>query len=1137
MSLSDLSIKNPVFAVMLSAAMVVFGWLGYREMGISQFPEIDFPVVNITTTWEAASPDIMDGDVTDIIEDAVSSVEGIDYIQSQSLEGTSVVTVYFHLSRNVDVAMQDVQNAVSAAAHRLPTDIDPPIVSKVNYGKFPVMWLSVHGTLPMQEVARVVDDHLKQRVETIPGVGGVMYSGLRPRNMRLWLDGEKLQSYGLDAVDVMQTLRSEHIEKPAGQLEGRRRELNVRIMGEARTAEQFAKMPIAQRNGQLITLGDVAVVEDGMTDKRSFSRFNGEPTVGLGVMRATGANVVELCDAVKARLPELQKLLPPGVKIDISTDYSIFIKDDIAEVNTALLLGILLTAVVTFLFLGSIGTTANVCVSIPISLVGTFMAMRLFGFTVNFMTLLALSLSVGVVVDDAILVLENIYRRREHGEPKREAALRGAREITFAAVAATLSIVAIFIPVAFLRGAIGRFFFQFGITVSVAVLLSLVVSLTITPMLCSLFLHVRRMARPLPRRYGGLLGPLVTLGARVYWLIDRWFLELLFVRPVNWLMERMAVWYGGALRVALRHTWFVVPVSVLIAAVGFIFAFGVELPLPAWASERLGRQALSIKPVGQELVPSEDQSRFVVNVICPVGSNIDYIDQVMARGERIMANLEDPVTGEKVVASLFAAVSIRPGSLISEGIMFTRLVPAHERSWTQADVMNEVRKAFGGIAGARVVVLDLSTQGFSPSRGYPVDFAVQGPDWVTVTKLSERIRRRMLESGVVTDVNSDYRPGMPEVQVVPDKDKAAQLDVPVRRIAFALGVAFGGMRNGRFSDRDRRYDVRLRYLEDQRDSPDALEHLYVKSERGKLVPLSDVTKRETISTLPVINRYNHLRKVELTGNMAPGVSQGEAIARCRELADEEREKMGLPPSYRFVQLGNAQAMRQTLDSLWWSLVLGFVIAYMILGVQFNSFVHPFTVLLAVPFGVTGALAMLWAADDTLNMMSMIGMVLLAGLVKKNSIILVDYTNQLRADGMGLREAILTACPVRLRPIVMTTLATVAAALPLAFGVGPGAETRAPLARSIIGGIFLSTLVTLVIVPVFYVLLDRFGAWVRKASRRELAEAPRREPEAEPLPREPVAAGANGNGAAGPHAPVKTANGAASERETASGVRT
>ncbi len=1101
MTLSDLSIKNPVFAVMLSVAMIVFGYLGYRDLGISQFPEIDFPVVSVTTYRDAADPEPMDFDVTDIIEDAVSSVEGVDYIQSTSSPGVAVTTVYFHLSRNIDAAMQDVQNAVSAAMNRLPNDIDPPIISKVNFNKFPVIWLSVHGPRPLQELNDIVDTQLKQQIETIPGCGGVFYGGLRPRNMRIWLDGEKLQAFNLDALDVSRALRAEHVEKPAGYIQGKDRELNVRVMGEAKTVEEFANIVIVKRGSEIIRLGDVAVIEDGLADKRNFARFNQRPNVGVGVLRATGANVVQVCDEVKRRLPMLRKGLPPDVEISISTDYSIFIKEDIQEVNRALLEGIILTAIVTFIFLGSIGTTFNVCISIPTSLIGTFLAMKWFGFTINFMTLLALSLSVGIVVDDAILVLENIYRRMEMGEDRYTASVRGAREISFAATAATLSIAAIFVPVAFMKGAIGRFFYQFGMSCTVAVLLSLVVSLTITPMLCSFFLSVRHAKPPMPKAYGGMFGWLFTGPSRLLWVIDRLLLEPLILRPVNKVMDWLTQLYAGVLRHALRHQWYVVPASILLSASALLFVFGVNVPLPALIAEYTGLDRLTLRPVGRELVPSEDQSRFVVNVICPVGSNIDYIDEMLRQCETVMAGLEDPVTEKPVLATMFAAVSIRPGQLISEGILFIRLVPLSERTWTQAEIIAETRKRLSGIVGMRAVVLDLSTQGFTPSRGYPINFAVQGPDWNTVTKLSERIRERLIDSRVVTDVNSDYRPGMPEIHLVPDREKASQLGIPVQRLAWTVNVAFGGVRNGRFTDRDRRYDVRLRFLEQQRQTPDQLAQMYVKAQGERLVPLTDLTDCQIVSTLPQINRYNHLRKVELTANMAEGVSQGDAFQRCLEIAEEERLAMDLPPSYRIVPLGNAQAMNETLNSMWAALALGFVIAYMILGIQFNSFIHPLTVLLAVPFGVTGALFVLWICGDTLNLMSMIGMVLLAGLVKKNSIILVDFTNQLRARGVELQEAILTAGPVRLRPILMTSLACIAGAVPLAIGAGAGAETRAPLARSIIGGMFLSTLVTLIIVPIYYSLFDRFGSYLRTLTRRQSPSTARNvgEPESEMRP--------------------------------------
>ncbi|MBL8823462.1 MAG: efflux RND transporter permease subunit [Planctomycetia bacterium] len=1116
MSLSDLSIRNPVFAIMLSAALVVFGWLGYQGLGISQFPEIDFPVVNINTFWEGASPESMDLDVTEIIEDAVFGVEAVDYVQSSSSEGVSAVTVNFRLGRDVDVALKDVQNAVQAAMHRLPSDIDPPVISKINFNRFPVIWLTVHGPRSSAEINRLVQDELKQHIESIKGCGGVFFGGMRRRSMRVWLDAPKLHSFGLDAVDVVQAMRREHVEKPAGAVESSKRELQVRVLSEARKTDDFAKLPLTTSStGQVIQLGDLSVIEDGLDDRRSLARFNREPCVGIGVLRATGANVVEVCDEVKRKIPELRRKLPDDLSLSVSTDFSLFIKDDIAEVKETLLIGVLLTAVVTYCFLGSLGTTINVCLSIPISLIGTFMVIRYLGFTVNFMTLLGLSLSVGVVVDDAILVLENIYRLREQQKRaadrekervnRMQAAWIGAREITFAASAATFSIAAIFIPVAFLEGAIGAFFYQFAITVTVAVLLSLLTSLTITPMLCSRFLDIREHSRAMPYRLpfakAGLLLTLIYPIRFLYWVLDRCIIEPILIRPINWLMRGITSVYGWLISWALKLKWLVTIISLLIAGSAALFLIGVEIPLPAPLSSWLGKETLIMKPIGMELVPSEDQSRFVCTVICPVGSSIDYVDEMLKKAEDVLIQLRDPV-GREILATMFAAVSIRPGQLISEGTIFCRLMPKDMRGMTQTQVINEVRKRLGGIVGMKAVVLDLSTQGFAATRGYPVNFAVQGPDWEKVIRFAERIRERMTDTTLINDVNTDYRPGMPELHIIPEREKAEQLGIPMQRLGFTINAAIGGLRVGRFTDDDHRYDVRIRFLETQRASPDQLKLVHLKTESGNLIPLSDVVTTEMKSTLPVINRYNRRRKIELSANMSPGVSQGEALGRCREIAEEVRLELELPSSYFIVPLGNAQVMQQTMKSLWWALILGFVVAYMILGVQFNSFVHPFTVLMAVPFGVTGALATLWYTGDTLNLMSMIGLVLLAGLVKKNSIVLVDFASQVRrgsacgheldadskplengelgvTDKMSAEEAMHQACVMRIRPILMTSLATIAGAVPMAYGLGAGAETRAPLALAIIGGIVLSTLVTLFYVPVLYVQLDHVGTWFRR----------------------------------------------------------
>jgi multidrug efflux pump subunit AcrB len=1134
MTLSDLSIKNPVFAVMLSAAMVVFGYLGYRDMGVSQFPEIDFPVVSITITRDNAAPDIMDGDVTDVVEDAVAGVEGVHYIMSQSLESTSIVTVFFRLSRNIDVAMQDIQNAVSGARRLLPPDIDPPVISKVNPNNLPVLWLTLSGP-DQHQINDFAEKVFKQQVAAIPDVGGVQFGGLQARNVRIWLDRDKLAGFNLSADDVLQALQKQHAEMPAGYIQSWLTEANLRTMGEAYSIDEFNRLLVAQRGGQQIYLGDVAVVEDGLEDRRSLARFNRLPTVAVGVRKAIGGNLVAVCENVKADLPRLRKMLPPGVDLDVAVDYSTFVRENVDELKLTLFLGVVFTAVVCFLFLGSVGTTLNICLSIPTSLVGTFFVLRygtrLVGvepFTINLMTLLGLSLSVGVVVDDAILVLENIYRHREQGQDRKTAALLGAREISFAAVAATLSIMAIFLPVAFMTGTIGKFFFQFGVTVGVAVFLSLVCALTLTPMLCAFFLNLHHRVPRRPVAFGLPLAVLVgvvlaaagtllrvlaasrpelaawawpvrsladavasTLGVPfpdpgaagagtragicvaetiaefalgflltrygnlAYWALDRCLLGPLLIRPTEWVLERTTTGYARLLEWSLRR-WKAV--------------LGVSAGLITVAVYMLSNDVL-----GRELVPSEDQSRLLVHVICPVGSSIDQIDELLKECEERLARRED-------VARLLTTVATEPGQLMNEADIFVSLKPQNQRPQKQQEIIREIRADLDAVRDVRVVVRDQSTEGFTAQRGDPVDFAIQG-DWKTLPDLARQIMEEMAASGTVQDIDSDYRPGMPEVRIRPLRDKLAAVNTSVGRLADSVSLLVGGQRVAKFTDRGRRYDVRVRLIRQGRANLENLDPLTLRAGNNRLVPVSDVAHVETVSTLPVINRYNHQRKIEITASPAPGVSQGEAIARCQEITQRL-----LPDGFTVVELGNAQAMHETIKSLVFALVMGVVIAYMILGVQFNSFVHPFTVLLAMPFAVTGALVTLWLTGDTLNMMSMIGLILLMGLVKKNSIILVDYTNQLRADGKGVREAVLRACPVRLRPILMTSVATVAGAVPAAFGWGPGAETRAPMARGIIGGIVLSTLVTLVLVPVFYVLIER----LRSASGKLLSPLPEHE---------------------------------------------
>ncbi|MFM7150475.1 MAG: efflux RND transporter permease subunit, partial [Gemmataceae bacterium] len=844
-ALSDLSIRNPVFAVMLSAAMIVFGWLGYRDMGVSQFPEIDFPVVSIVITREAASPDIMDGDVTDVVEDAVAGVEGVDYIMSQSLEGTSITTVYFKLNRNIDVAMQDVQNAVSGARRRLPLDIDPPVISKVNPNNLPVMWLTLSGPVPRRVISDFAEKEFKQQIAALPEVGGVQFAGLQARNVRIWIDRDKLTSYNLSADDVKAAIQSQHAELPAGYIKSRLVEFNLRTMGEAYNIDEFRKLLLTQRDGKQVYLGDVATVEDGLEDQRSLARFNRMPAVAVGVRKAIGGNLVAVCENVKKELPRLRKMLPANVELHVPVDTSLFVRENVEELKLTLILGILLTALVCFLFLGSLGTTLNICLSIPTSLIGTFFVInygvKLVGlppFTINLMTLLGLSLSVGVVVDDAILVLENIYRHREMGKSRREAALIGAREISFAAIAATLSIMAIFLPVAFMTGTIGKFFFQFGVTVGVAVFLSLLCALTLTPMLCAFFLnlHEKHPARPRSPRmplvfltagavllFGAVLrlsalslpslqpflfpvadlaqnvcewfgasmplpdphlsrgwnrvgflagetlaemilaGLLVRHGHQVWWLVDRYLLGPLILRPTDWVLDRLAHGYRRVLQVSLRHWGIVLVLSgLLIGLAGAFLYFDI---------------------LGRELVPSEDQSRLLVHVICPVGSSIAHVSELLARCENILVERPE-------VASLLTTVATESGQLMNEADLFVQLVPRHQRKLSQQELMVEIRHALRRVEDIRVIVRDQSTEGFTAQRGDPIDFVLQA-DWERLPILRTEILSRLKTmrnpadplNYLLEDLDSDYRPGMPEVRIRPDREKLAQVNMTVGHLA------------------------------------------------------------------------------------------------------------------------------------------------------------------------------------------------------------------------------------------------------------------------------------------------------------------------------------------------------------------
>jgi hydrophobe/amphiphile efflux-1 (HAE1) family protein len=1017
--ISDYSIRKPVFAWMLMAAMLVFGGIGVSRLGISKMPDVDFPQVTVEITYEGAAPEVMETDVVEVVEDVCTTVEGIKQITSTSKQGRATVTIEFELGRKIDAALQDVQTKIAQAQKRLPSEMDPPVVTKTNPEDQPIMWVAVSGPRPQKDISDIAQYQVKERLQTVEGVGEVQLGGHREHNLRIWADAARLEAFDLTVTDVLRAIQREHVELPAGRIEGTSREINVRAEGEAPDVGMFREIIVAERNGAQVRVKDVAVVEDGLEDRRRIARMNGLPAQGLGIKKQRGANAVAVARAVKVRLEEIRADLPEGLSIDIAFDGTKDVEEAVNEIIFTMILAVLLTSVVCWVFLGSISSTVNVLLAIPTSIVGTFAVMYFAGFTLNTFTLLGLSLAVGIVVDDAIMVLENIFRHVEEGESRIRAAVAGTREIAFAALAATAAIIAIFLPVAFMKGIIGAFFFQFGVTISVAVALSLLEALTLTPSRCAQF---------------------IDAGGRRSW----------FGRVADAGFDRLARAYRATLAPALRWRW---------AAV----LLGIGL---------FGSSLLLVPGMRKEMTPPQDIDVFLARLQMPVGTSIDATDAALRRCE---ASLK----GRPEVARYLAIVGGFAGGEVNSGGMFVTLLPARDRKLTVQKFMADMRAEWSRIPGLRVAMQDLSLQGFTASRGYPVEFSVQGPDWEKLADYSHGIMERMRAGDLYQDIDTDYLVGMPEVKVRPERERAAAAGVSVEDIAVTLNALVGGVRTGKYKQGGRRYDIRLRLLSDQRLRPEDIGKLRVRAASGELMPLRTLVTMEEMPTLNAVTRRNRERAISVFANVAPGKSQGDAVEEVQRIAGQV-----LPEGYRIQLSGSAQALQETARELIFALVLGIAVAYMILASQFNSFAHPLTVLTAMPFSLTGAIVALKWADLSLNIYSFIGLILLMGIVKKNSILLVDFTNQRRLLGDPRDTALLHACPQRLRPIVMTSVSTVAGALPAALAAGPGGELRQPMALAVVGGVTISTLLTLFVVPALYSILDSVTRRIGSAARIE-----------------------------------------------------
>lgn len=1003
MNLTDVCLKNQVFAWMLMFGTILFGIISVTRIGVSQFPDVDNPAVTVTIAWPGASPEDVETGIINPIEDAMSQVTGVITMTSSAQTGTARVTATFDLSRDIDLALQDAQAKIAQTQRNLPTSAQPPVVSKSNPDDQPILTIGVSGPFSRQVLADVARYQVEDMLETVPGVGQVTMMGYIDRNIRIWVDAEKLVATGVTVDDITNAVKNQHVTMPGGELDNGGLAFDVRVVGEA--ADLNTLRNIVVRSGGLdpVRLKDVALVEDGFQDVTNVARVNGQPVQAMGILKQPGSNAVGVANAVRASIASLQKTLPAGMKVETIFDTTQFINESVDEIGLELGLAVLLTAGVCWIFLGSLSSTMNVLFAIPMSLLGTIAILYFCGFTLNTFTLLGLSLAVGLVVDDAVMVMENIFRHAEMGKDRVTAAGDGTKEITFAALAATLAVIAIFMPVAFMSGVVGKFFLQFGVTLSVAVAISYVEAISLAPARCA------QMLRATSHESRGLVGRLADKG-----------------------FENLSRGYSWALERALRAPSVVLFIAALV----------------------LGSAAFAATKIPQEFVPSQDQSRLSVRMNTAVGANLASTDVLARRAEQFLMNRPEVVD---VVSN------VSPGS----ANFSVTMVDPSQRSVTQQQFASVIRNELNSYAGVRAAVQDLSQQGFGGSKGFPVEFSVRGADWNTLVSLATRIQKQCASSGIVTDVNSDYQIGTPELVVTPDRDRANDLGISVNDIASTVSAMVGGLVVGQYSNAGRRMDINMRLSATQRSRPEDLDVLRVRTAGGILVPLSSVVVTSQQAELQAINHADRERAITITGNVAAGHAQNDAIAYVQSLATS------LPTGYRVVFSGQSSQFSDSMSSLIFALIVGILVAYMVLASQFNSFLHPVTVLTILPLSVAGAMFALLFAGKTLNVFSMIGLLLLMGIVKKNSIILVDYAAEVRhKENCDAHTAMLRAGPVRLRPILMTAVATMMAAVPSALGLGPGKETRGPMADAVIGGLVLSTALSLLVVPAFYVVADR-----------------------------------------------------------------
>lgn len=1003
MKISEICIERPVFATVLSLVVMLLGLVSYDRLSVREYPKIDEPVVTVSTSYRGASADIIESQVTKPMEDSLAGIEGVEVITSISRAEQSQISVRFKLEREPDSAAADVRDRVSRVRNRLPDEVDEPVIAKVEADANPIIWLAFssekHSPLEVTDVANRI---VKPRLQTLTGAADVRVFGERKFAMRIWLDKQRLAAYRLTPADVEDALRRQNVEVPAGRIESVEREFSVVATTDLRTTEDFEAVVLRNVDGYPVRIGDVARVEIGAAAERTSVRFKGRSAVSLGVIKQATANPLELSKALRAELPRIAEELPDGMRVDISYDSSVFIDRSIKSVFTTIGEAILLVLAIIFFFLRNLRATLIPLVTIPVSLIGAFGIMFVLGFTINTLTLLALVLAIGLVVDDAIVMLENIYRHIEAGMEPREAAFKGAKEIGFAVVAMTLTLAAVYAPVAFMTGRTGKLFIEFALTLAGAVLVSGFVALTLSPMMCSALLkHEEKHSK-------GFL-----------------------------LIENFLAWlnsgYRRVLTAALRHRWIVFLAFVLVAAACVVL----------------------FKALKSELAPVEDRGVILGVFNGPDGATLDYT-------EKYARQLEDIYSQTKDIERYFV-VSGNP--TVNQGISFVGLSDWSERDRRSPDIAKELFPKFAAVPGVMAFPVTPPSLGQSP-RERPINFViVTSAPYEELQQVTQQFLAELAKNPGLTNVDTDLKLNKPELSVVVRRDKAADLGIPVDTIGRTLETFLGGRQVTRFKRDGEQYDVIVQVADVDRRSPDDIRDIYVRAADGSMISLDNLLDvKETIAPRE-LNHFGQRRAVTITANLAPSYTMGEALQAMDGIAAQV-----LKPGYAVDYNGQTREFRQSSSSLAITFALALAFIYLVLAAQFESFRDPFIIMLTVPLSMAGALFALWATNGTLNVYSQIGLVTLVGLITKHGILIVEFANQLQEKGLAVREAVIQAAELRLRPILMTTGAMVLGAVPLALATGAGAESRQQIGWVIVGGLLLGTFLTLFVVPAVYTVL-------------------------------------------------------------------